>query len=143
MKSSTSSVAFLALAGIVACVARPGYGQVPFGGGYQPSQPIFSPWLNLYQRNTGALDNYHTYVRPEMQLQEAMQQQGALLQRQDSRLNLFENQIGDLEMSSGMHPTGTGSVFMSFSHFYPQTESRSSRNYARPSAPRRPGPGTH
>ncbi len=135
-------IAVLAVAWVFATAAPAAFGQSPLSGNYQPPQPIFSPWLNLYQHNTGALDNYHTYVQPEMQLRDTLQQQGASLQRQNTRLSLFEEQVSDLEKASGMHPTGVGSVYMSYSHFYPTLERRASGNAGTPfpARPRRPGP---
>ena len=46
---------------------------------YMPQTPPVSPWMGLWQRNTGPLDNYHSYVLPQMQLNSAMQMQNAAL----------------------------------------------------------------
>ena len=43
-------------------------------GGYQPAPPL-SPWLNLYRKQGGPVDNYHMYVQPQLQLQDTLHAQ--------------------------------------------------------------------
>ncbi len=102
----------LVIAGVCApnVLAQPG--AYPIGG------PI-SPWMNMFQRHPGPLDNYHSFVQPNMQVQGALSQQNTALQQQRGELqSLVQNE------STGQHgeaiaPTGTGSVFMEYSHYYP------------------------
>lgn len=89
---------------------------------YRSASPVFSPWLNLYQRNTGALDNYHTYVRPQMELRSTLRQQDTLNQRQAAGINRLTQRVDDIQTGQGqaMRTTGTGSVFGSTSHYFAQ-----------------------
>lgn len=102
-------------AGIIAADAA---GQTPRSYGYQPTRPTISPWMNLYQRNTGAVDNYHTYVQPQKQLQETLQQQNARIQQQGLGIRGLTHQLSDLEQGKTVRATGAGSVFMDYSHYY-------------------------
>jgi len=81
-------------------------------------RPTFSPWFGLYQRNGGPLDNYHTFVRPRMSLNNSLMRQQADIQRNYlgiSSLNRNVDQIREGEV----RPTGTGSVYFNYSHYYP------------------------
>jgi hypothetical protein len=89
------------------------------GGGYQPTQPTFSPWMSLYQHNSGPLDNYHTFVRPQMQLQDTLRQQRTILQDQGEGIQELSGKMNAVQQGrSPAHPTGAGSVFMDYSHYY-------------------------
>ncbi len=89
------------------------------GATYRPSQPTFSPWLNLYQKNSGPLDNYHTYVRPEMQLRDTLRQQHTMLREQGEGILELSGQMEAVQHGrSPAHPTGAGSVFMDYGHYY-------------------------
>jgi hypothetical protein len=99
---------------------------------YQPATPIMSPWLRLSNKNSGALDAYHNSVRPEMQLQQTLQQQSLTNQQQADRLSGLHGQVSDLENGGVMHATGTNSVFMNYSHYY-GTDVRSPAGQTRPS----------
>jgi hypothetical protein len=94
------------------------FAQTGVTGSYQPPRPTLSPWLNLYQRNSGPLDNYHSFVRPELQLQGTLRQQNTAIQSQDQDLRKLSGQFSDIEQGKSVHPTGTGSLYMEYSHFY-------------------------
>lgn len=98
----------------VSTACAQGIGSTP----YQPPQPTLSPWLRLYDRNTGALDNYHSAVRPEMQLRSTLRQQTTLLQQQGAGLTGLAGQVNQIENRDMLRPTGAGSVFMDYSHYY-------------------------
>ena len=86
---------------------------------YTPQSPTISPWMGLWRQNTGALDNYHTFVRPQMQLNQTLQMQNAALSRQAMGLQALNNEINQpLENQSGMLATGQGATFMNYSHYY-------------------------
>ncbi len=107
---------------------------------YQPSVPTLSTWFNLYQRNSGALDNYHTFVRPERQLQDALRQQNTTIQRQGEGIRGLTGQMNELQQGrSPAHPTGAGSVFMDYGHYY---NLKTSAGPLRPSASRFPVRGS-
>jgi hypothetical protein len=84
---------------------------------YYPSRPTFSPWLYLYRGEAGPLDPYNAWVRPQMEYQEAMRQIETRFREQETSINRlrYENQ---LLRESTLPPTGVGSRFMDFSHFY-------------------------
>ena len=108
---------FLAVSVVLTCV-RPARAQ-GFGSRYRPSMPTLSPYFNLYRRDSGPLGNYHTFVRPQQQLRRELQQQSTSIQRQNASLRSLGQQVSRLERPSSVRPTGTGSVFMNYSHYYP------------------------
>ena len=66
-----------------------------------------------------ALDNYHTFVQPQMEVNAALQMQGAALNRQAARLQALNNDIAQPQRNpGGMVPTGQGATFMSYSHYF-------------------------
>jgi hypothetical protein len=79
---------------------------------YRPPTPTLSPWLNLYGNTPGPLDSYHSYVLPQLQLRDAMRQQ-------DARIQNLGHEVTRLGESGEVPPTGTGSVYMSYLHYYP------------------------
>ncbi len=86
---------------------------------YEPQSPTVSPWLGLWRQNTGALDNYHTFVQPQMELNRTLQMQNSALTRQAAGLQSLHNEIMQPQGNqSGMMPTGQGSTFMNYSHYY-------------------------
>jgi len=78
-----------------------------------------SPWMDIFQRKPGPLDNYHSYVRPEIQLQRQVDQQNSALTQNALGLQSLGQQMQNGQKESQVNPTGTGSVFMSYSHYYP------------------------
>jgi hypothetical protein len=80
--------------------------------------PTFSPWFGLYQRNGGPLDNYHTFVRPKIELANTLQGQQAAIQRNTAGINSLGQDVQQLQEPGTVRPTGTGSVFMNYSHYY-------------------------
>jgi len=117
-------IAVLGIVSVAALNAQLGLAQGVPGASYRPAQPTFSPWLNLYQRNSGPLDNYHTFVRPEMQLRATLRQQRTMLQDQGEGLRELSGQVSAVQQSRApAHPTGAGSVFMDYEHYYDFTGS--------------------
>jgi hypothetical protein len=88
------------------------HAQVPAPG----DRPALSPWFGLYQRNSGPLDNYHTFVQPRIELNNTLQRHQAAIQRNNEGVVSLGHELGDQRQ---LHPTGTGSVFMDYSHYYP------------------------
>jgi hypothetical protein len=93
---------------------------------YQPVYPTLSPWFQMYTSNTGALDNYHTYVRPEMLLRDRLQRQNTINAMNDARIANLRADLNGLSTEAAVRPTGTNSVFMDYSHYY------SSQQHPRP-----------
>lgn len=91
------------------------------GGGYMPyapSRPTVSPWLNLYNRNAGPIDNYHNYVRPQIELRDTLQQQENQIGQQGSSIKSLGQQVTRMGETGRMAPTGIGSRYMNLSHYY-------------------------
>jgi hypothetical protein len=103
----------LAAVGILQAVASSAAAQ-----GYPSSRPALSPWMNLFQRTGGPVDNYHNYVRPQIQLHDTLRQQNARIQQQAAGLQSVNQQLQDVEQQRVLPRTGTGSVFMDYSHYY-------------------------
>jgi len=82
-------------------------------------RPTLSPWFGLYQRNGGPIDNYHMFVRPQMDLQNTIQQQQNAIQRNAAGINSLGQDVTQMQEHGTMKPTGTGSGFMNYSHYYP------------------------
>jgi hypothetical protein len=61
----------------------------------------------------GVLDRYNAYVRPSLNLQQAIQAQNARLGQLGSELD----QVRRAEAGAGT--TGIGGAFMNYSHYYP------------------------
>jgi hypothetical protein len=84
---------------------------------YQPPYgPTLSPYLEYYRRPSGVLNNYHMFVRPRVELRQTLrsqQQQILTLDRELRRAAV--SQVREAEVA----PTGTGSGFMNYSHYYP------------------------
>ena len=85
---------------------------------YTPQSPTISPWMGLWQRNPGALDNYHTYVQPQMELDRTLQLQNEALARQSAGLRALNYDIMQPQGYLSMMPTGQGATFMNYSHYY-------------------------
>ena len=104
--------------------------------GYTPYRPTLSPWLDLFRRDSGPLDNYHTFVRPEIRLRETLQRQQANIRRQGTALRSLGQEMTRFEREGLMRPTGTASVFMNYSHYYQSRGSAGGRRSWSPPPPR-------
>ncbi len=95
-------------------------GAVMAQGPYLPSSPTISPWMGLFQRNPGPLDNYNTFVRPQQQLQGVIQQQNGVMMQQGNAIQTLSGQVTKIgDPSSRIRATGAGAMFMNYSHYYP------------------------
>lgn len=79
-------------------------------GQYQPSRPTVSPYLNLGRFNTGALPNYYSLVRPQIQQRDFNQQAQALNRAQQTQLLQLRNEVQRGLVPAGA--TGSASWFM-------------------------------
>ena len=88
--------------------------------GYNPQGPAISPWMGLWQKNTGPFNNYQSVVLPQQQLSQTLQMQSAALARQQASLMGINNALsqGGGTPSGGMMPTGEGASFMNYSHYF-------------------------
>ncbi len=98
------------------------YGQ----GGYNPGYPGASPWWGLFAPKgaAGPLGNYNSYVRPQIELQNALQrqslgleQQGVAIQQNTAQIRSTGKQLDEMEHRV-FAPTGIGATYMNYSHYY-------------------------
>ena len=114
MRRPSARYAILAL-GLLLLAASSSRAQVLAPG----NRPVFSPWFGLYQRNSGPLDNYHTFVQPQIRLENTLQRQHIAIQRTNEGVASLGRELSQFGEQGPVHPTGTGSVFMDYSHYYP------------------------
>jgi len=86
---------------------------------YQTPTPRVSPWLNLFQREPGPLGSYLSNVRPQMQLNDTLGQYGNQLRAQGTGLRSLADRMNQPGEQGLVRPTGTGSVFKDYLHYYP------------------------
>lgn len=81
--------------------------------GYNPptGPPAVSPYLNLLQLNSQGIIPYDTLVRPQIETQNRLNQQGATLNQLQ--------RAGSVGASGSQRPTGHPAFFMNYSHFFP------------------------
>ncbi len=92
-----------------------------------PRRPAISSWLNLSRAEPGPLGGYLSDVRPRQQFARSLQQQNARLQHQASSIRSLGRRMSLAERPpESVRPTGTGSVFMNYSHYYQRGLSGSS-----------------
>jgi len=109
---------FNALLAVVFLAGGPIFPQ-PAVAQYAPDRPLISPWMGLWQKNTGPLDNYHSFVLPQAELSQTLQMQNNALQRQAAGLQYLNGEIGNRQgVRLGMGSTGQGATFMNYSHYY-------------------------
>jgi hypothetical protein len=103
--------------GSIALSAVPSYGQ---GVGGVPGGAPLSPWLNLYQRNPGPVDNYHMYVQPAQQLHNTLQNQQYGIQNNASAVNTVADQFTSQSAAyfAPASPTGNGAGFMNQARYF-------------------------
>ena len=112
-----SILAGVLLAG-VALSSMQAFAQV--GGVPMPGGPPLSPWLNLYNRSPGPVDNYHMYVQPALQLQNTLQSQQIGIQHNAAAVNTVSEQFTsqtEAYFAPG-GPTGNGAGFMNQGRFF-------------------------
>ena len=95
------------------------YAQYPSLDTRRFSRPPLSPWLQLFRRDVGPLPNYHQFVRPEQRLRQTLTQQETALRWQGAQIRSLQGQATAGQRTGMPQPTGTGSVFLDYSHYYP------------------------
>ena len=131
----TTAVSVLMIAGFIFFCDRPAAAQ-GVAPSYAPASPTLSPWLNLYQKRGagGPLDPYNQFVAPELSLQDALRQQSLNNQWQGAGISSLGQQMTQMQQDrvAGVRPTGTGSVFMSYMHYYPAQAPRPRASWTAP-----------
>ncbi len=105
-------------------------------GTYRPSRPTFTPYLNYFRRDSGALDRFNAIVNPTIQQQlefriqrQSLIRQGGVLRQnqidQSQRQQEVLNQLAPQQHSgiqtirpSQAAPTGTSSIFFNRPHYF-------------------------
>ncbi len=85
---------------------------------YRPARPTLNPWLHGARRNDGLLPDYHTFVRPRQQLHRTLQRQNTEIRSLQRGLVGMDRALMEGKRATSARPTGTGSVFMNYSHYY-------------------------
>ncbi len=85
---------------------------------YTPQRPTVSPYLNLLRNDNGALPNYHSLVRPQLNQLSYDRQMSRVARSQSLQIQSLSEVAG--ETTAG--PTGTGSVFNNRSHYFPRKQ---------------------
>jgi hypothetical protein len=108
--------------GLFGLAAGPAFGQQMH---YTPATPTMSPWMNMFQSNTGPLDNYNTFVRPRIQLRNTLDQQNQAIDRQAASIYALQNETAQpgTAQRTAVHPTGVNASFMNYSHYFPNSTS--------------------
>ncbi len=104
--------------------ARPGVAQPPVRRRYVPRRPTMSPYLDYFRRDTGLLDPYNLFRKRNVRVNQAFEQQRRQLQYQQYQLDQTRFQFQQVQQAqrqmraSGATPTGHGSTFMNYSHYF-------------------------
>ena len=129
-------ILMLLVACVAVCAERPATAQYP----RDALPPTFSPWLNLYRRDSGPLGPYLGDVRPEQRLRRTIRNQEAAIQRQGASISAIGQQVNQWGRTGTIRATGTGSGFMNYanryqnlSHYYGESGVPTPRR--RPAAP--------
>jgi hypothetical protein len=88
--------------------------------------PPLSPYLLFSRRPTGIYDNYHAFVRPRIDMRTALRVQDQQIGYLNRNLAVVERDVRTLSTvrESAVAPTGVGSAYMNYSHFYPTAPGR-------------------
>ncbi len=83
--------------------------QAQVGGIPSPyGPPPLSPWLNLYQKQGGPVDNYHMFVQPQLQMNNYLQSQQMGIQRNAAGLNAVGERLQTQREAEYAAPEPTG-----------------------------------
>jgi len=80
------------------------------------SRPALSPYLDYFRNDTGALPNYHQFVRPKNRLRADLLQSNRSITGLQGAVRRNAQRIE----AGTVRPTGRGGSYMNFLHFYPQ-----------------------
>ena len=86
------------------------------------TRPPISPWLSLFNENRGSiLDNYHTFVAPQLQLQKDFAQQERQMQQQQTQQRDLEGKISKVLNPPKKRPSysaSNGAGYRQYLHYY-------------------------
>jgi hypothetical protein len=120
---------FLALA-LVFCFAsiaeaqqKPGENKY-IGGGYRPTRPTLSPYLNYFRQDTGVTDQYRSFIRPQQRLQRRFSMDQYQNRTLGNRIGQVDKEVQGVQKDilqfrqPTVSPTGKGATFMNYSHYF-------------------------
>jgi hypothetical protein len=86
---------------------------------YQPpGGSPFSPYLNLFRRDTGLLNQYYNYIVPQRRLESTLQQQSSAISGLQTQVQGVRGELRQVQ-TAPIGPTGVGAGYMNYSHYYP------------------------
>jgi len=89
--------------------------------GYQPpAGPTLSPYLELSRPPTGVYNNYYQFVRPSIRTRATFREHHQELSELNREVRDVQREVGTLSQvrEAGVAPTGIGSVYMNYSHYF-------------------------
>jgi len=91
----------------------------PFGA-YRPTSGV-SPYMNLFRHDTsgGTIDNYNTFVRPEIEQRRLNQQVGRDLRGLERNTRVQSTALQQMERESRNLQGVTTPQFMNYGNFFP------------------------
>lgn len=91
-----------------------------------PYGPTLSPYLLFSQRPLGGYDNYNAFIRPRFELRSTLRTQNGQLLQLNRNVRDVQRDVRTLSTArdSGVAPTGTGSSYFNYSHYYPTSRGR-------------------
>jgi hypothetical protein len=109
----------IAIYGFSSTSALPLFAQVGGIPSYYGGAPL-SPWLTLNNRGGGGVDNYHNFVQPSLQLNNALQSQHMGIQNNAATVNAVGDAIVSQAAAAYAQPMATGQAagFMNYRHYF-------------------------
>ena len=117
MRRFGNKLALAIASGLLILSAAQAFGQTP----YRYPTPALSPWFNLYNKQSGPIDNYNMYVRPDIQLRNTLQTQQYDIQQQAVGTTNLGQQFSQYQYNESRRlvaPTGGPAGFMNQGHFF-------------------------
>ena len=109
----------IAIFGFSSTSALPLFAQVGGIPSYYGGAPL-SPWMNLESRGGGTMDNYHYFVQPNLQLNNALQSQHMGIQNNAATVNAVGEAIESQAAAAYAQPMATGQAagFMNYRSYF-------------------------
>ena len=101
--------------------------QPPRPSSYRPpAGPTLSPYLLYSRRPTGIYDNYNAFIRPRIELRSTLRTQTRQIGQLDREVRDVQRDVTTLSevRQLGVAPTGIGSSYQNYSHYYPGAAGR-------------------
>lgn len=124
MFNKLRDLSVIAAMAILMAVSSNALAQKPLRRYRPPAGPTITPYLNYSRADLSTLpDPYNSFVVPQQRLQRDLYE---TTRRQENQFRTLENQLDQVKNST-VPPTGVGSTFMNYSHYYQNRSSRAAR----------------